>query len=107
MYDYYALDTVPYEETPIQAPYGNKHEEAYQEAERFAKMLTERFINLPFGVKFVVKSHPYDTFYYYSVSVRYDPDMLADNEALAFIENNIPATWGDTMVLDFALENGR
>jgi len=96
--------TAPYDEKVAQAPYGDKHDEALNEADRFVAMLKGRFINLPDGLSIRRAWNPYDTFGYYDVQVRYDSMDDSHNRAFIFIESNMPSRWSDLEVYDVSQE---
>lgn len=90
------VGAVPLEETPIQAPYKTVEidKAAYDECERFAKMLNKLTKNFrPLPSKFYVKTNDHDFGRYYSVDYTYQIDDELAALFYMFIEGDTPRRW--------------
>jgi hypothetical protein len=105
MLDEFDFGTTPIDEACTQAPYiGDNYKAAFAEAEQLVAMLNKRFLNLPFPMRFITKSRPYDEFYYYVVTLRYDDNDRSNMDALNFIEDHFPSQWSDKETYDLMKE---
>ena len=68
-----------------------------EECERYRDMLIKRFPNCV-NVDIELNSNEHDFGQYYDVVASYDEEH--EGEAI-FIENNLPATWNDTEILNY------
>ena len=94
------FDVAPINEACVQAPYKGNHTDAYREAVKYAEMLHKRFANMPYGMRFIVRSRAFDDFYYYVVALKYEDTDYDSIEAMQFIESHMPERWNDSEVYD-------
>ena len=100
-WDKYNLGPTPCDEECIPYPYRGREQEAIEECARYRNMLDNRFRNLPHGVRFVVTYNPYDAEGgYHEVAIQYNMSIEDHNDAMLFVEDNLPEVWDDDTSFD-------
>jgi hypothetical protein len=102
MRDFMTLGPVPYEEDCVQVNSNEDYLPAMnKEVRRFVEFLNNRFLNIPEGAYFGVKSESHDFGTYKEAAVFYDTNDSDSEEFAFFVECRLPATWDDVEQLDW------